>query len=520
VTSSSGSADFGRVRAHRLLAILAGGALLFVDRPAAAQSRTGFAVSRFEPSERGAGWFVVDALDLRGNARPALGVTLDYAFKPLAVYDSDGNERLALVRHQLFVHAGGSLVIAERLRLALNLPIAAYQDGDSTFASQQALKGASTSALGDVRLAADVRIAGRHGDALTLALGVRGWLPTGVRSQFTGDGSARIGPQVLASGELGVFAWATRLAIAYRSRDDEYAGTPLGSELSGAAGAGVRAGRFFFGPEVFASTAIAGQGAFLSAHRTPADAILGVRCELTPSLRIAAAGGSGLTRGFGSPAFRALASVEWTVPIPVGPRDRDQDGVADPFDACPEERGVASGDPELNGCPAPEPIPREDTDADGIWDSDDACPGIRGIQTSDAMTNGCPPGTPRPLAVVTTTEIRIGDEIRFATGSADLLEDGAAVLPAVKQILDQHPEIRRLRVEGHTDDTGDPSYNDELSLRRASAVVHWLTEHGVEASRLASEGFGSKKPIATNLTEEGRAKNRRVAFTILERSRR
>src|SRR5690349_403864 len=97
---------------------------------AGAQSRTGFAVDRFEPSERGSQFFVMDTLDLRGGARPALGAVFDYGYKPLVVYDEDGNEKSAIVRHQLFTHLGGSIVLADRLRLGLNVPVALYQDGE------------------------------------------------------------------------------------------------------------------------------------------------------------------------------------------------------------------------------------------------------------------------------------------------------------------------------------------------------------------------------------------------------
>ncbi|HEY8075973.1 MAG TPA: OmpA family protein, partial [Labilithrix sp.] len=60
-------------------------------------------------------------------------------------------------------------------------------------------------------------------------------------------------------------------------------------------------------------------------------------------------------------------------------------------------------------------------------------------------------------------------------------------------------------------------YNLDLSKRRAASVMKWLTDHGVEKSRLASQGFGMTEPIDTNETDAGRANNRRVAFTILER---
>lgn len=503
-----------RLFAHRARIVAAA---LLTAGAAHGQSRTGFAIDRFEPAERGSGWFVVDGLDLRGRARPALGVTFDYAYKPLVVYDAAHEERLAIVRHQTFVHAGGSLVLRDRVRLGIDVPLALYQDGDAAFVSGEALAPANRAALGDLRVAADLRLAGEHGEPFTAAIGLRGWLPTGVRSQFTSDGSARLAPQLLAAGRIGVLTWAARAAIVFRSRGDAYAGTPLGTGVDTAAGLGLQLGRLFFGPEVFASTGLDAD-AFLSAHGTPVDAVLGAHSELPLGLRLGLGAGGGLTRGYGSPAFRGLVALEWSVPIPAPSPDRDRDRVPDANDACPDVPGMPSGDPELDGCLPPERVPDEDTDGDGIRDSDDACPGIRGVWTDDRMTNGCPTGTPHQLAVVTATEIRVGERIQFATGSADLLGDSEAVLGAVSRLLDEHPEIRRLRVEGHTDDTGDASFNFDLSQRRATAVLQWLVQHGVDEGRLVREGFGSTRPLATNLTEQGRLENRRVAFTILERA--
>ena len=75
-----------------------------------------------------------------------------------------------------------------------------------------------------------------------------------------------------------------------------------------------------------------------------------------------------------------------------------------------------------------------------------------------------------------------------------------------------------MRIEGHTDNRGKPQYNLELSKRRAAAVLRYLSEHGVEAARLESEGYGLDKPIADNNTEQGRAANRRVEFVVVEQS--
>jgi outer membrane protein OmpA-like peptidoglycan-associated protein len=74
----------------------------------------------------------------------------------------------------------------------------------------------------------------------------------------------------------------------------------------------------------------------------------------------------------------------------------------------------------------------------------------------------------------------------------------------------------RVEIGGHTDDHGDPVYNLELSNRRASAVLQYLTDHGVPATGLTATGYGMDRPIADNATADGRAQNRRIEFTILE----
>ena len=73
-----------------------------------------------------------------------------------------------------------------------------------------------------------------------------------------------------------------------------------------------------------------------------------------------------------------------------------------------------------------------------------------------------------------------------------------------------------VEIGGHTDSRGADDYNLELSQRRAAAVMRYLTENGIEAGRLTSEGYGEARPIDTNDTDAGRARNRRVVFVILE----
>jgi outer membrane protein OmpA-like peptidoglycan-associated protein len=108
------------------------------------------------------------------------------------------------------------------------------------------------------------------------------------------------------------------------------------------------------------------------------------------------------------------------------------------------------------------------------------------------------------------------EPVQFETRSDRLLPRSNAVLDGVAAVLRDHPEIARLRVEGHTDARGKPAFNQELSRRRAAAVRAYLVSSGVAAARLSSRGWGTDRPVADNATEAGRARNRRVEFVILE----
>jgi OOP family OmpA-OmpF porin len=549
---------------------------------AASAQQTGFAIDRFEPSERGSQFFVVDNLDLRGAARPALGAVLDYGYKPLLVYDTNGNERSAIVRHQTFVHLGGSLVLADRLRLGLNVPVAIYQDGDPSRLDGVSYKPATEPALGDIRLAADLRLVGEKTDPFTLAFGVRAWLPTGPSEQFAGDGAFRIAPQLLAAGDLGILTYGARLALVYRAHDPAFAGSELGSELAGAVGAGLKTldGRFVIGPEVSASSVFSGQSTFFKTQSTPVEGLIGLHYDVTRDVRIGAGAGTGLTRGFGSPQFRGLFSLEFAPaydkpepppppppPPALPPPDTDGDGVLDSEDACPTVPGKRTSDPKTNGCPdrdgdgVPDMVdacidvpgvatddPKTngcppDRDGDGILDKDDACPDVKGIKTEDPKTNGCPdtdrdkdgipndvdacPDQPGPKSDDPKTSgcprvfiknglIQILEQPKFDFNKAAIKKESDSLLTEVAKVMTEHPEIKKVRVEGHTDNVGSADYNKKLSQQRADAVVKWLSSHGIVAGRLASVGIGKDRPLVPNDTELNRALNRRVEFHIDE----
>jgi outer membrane protein OmpA-like peptidoglycan-associated protein len=108
------------------------------------------------------------------------------------------------------------------------------------------------------------------------------------------------------------------------------------------------------------------------------------------------------------------------------------------------------------------------------------------------------------------------DELTFDLESARLTPDAQPTLDGVAAILSAHPEVEVL-VEGHTDDTGVPAGNDRLSLDRAESVKRGLVERGVSPDRVATAGLGASRPVASNDTAEGRARNRRTEVVITRR---
>ena len=113
-------------------------------------------------------------------------------------------------------------------------------------------------------------------------------------------------------------------------------------------------------------------------------------------------------------------------------------------------------------------------------------------------------------------EIFIKQQIQFAVDSATILPESSGLLTEIADALIKNPRIKRVEVQGHTDNTGTPDHNNQLSNDRAGAVVTWLTSHGVGGDRLTARGYGQTKPLVPNVTAGNRAKNRRVQFIIAD----
>lgn len=204
--------------------------------------------------------------------------------------------------------------------------------------------------------------------------------------------------------------------------------------------------------------------------------------------------------------------------------DRDGDGIADADDKCPDVAGLS----KYEGCPIP------DTDGDGINDEQDKCLNEKGF----ARYNGCPipdgdadgvndeedkcPTRPGPASNMGCPEIAkeviekinfAAKNIFFATGSSKLLPKSFKSLDEVAKLLATDQTLL-ISIDGYTDNTGKAEKNQTLSEARAAAVKDYLVKKGLSESRATSAGHGDSNPIADNKTAAGRAKNRRTEMTV------
>jgi OOP family OmpA-OmpF porin len=177
--------------------------------------------------------------------------------------------------------------------------------------------------------------------------------------------------------------------------------------------------------------------------------------------------------------------------------DDDGDGIVDKVDACP----ATAGPFENGGCPV------LDRDGDGIADDADRCPEVPGV---------APDGCPRKYSLVEVKKdlIAIRQQVRFATAKWKVLPDSYALLDQVAQVLRDYPAMK-VSIEGHTDTVGAEAMNMKLSQARADEVRAYLVRKGIAPERLEAIGHGPTRPIASNKTEVGRAKNRRTEFRIV-----
>ncbi len=193
--------------------------------------------------------------------------------------------------------------------------------------------------------------------------------------------------------------------------------------------------------------------------------------------------------------------------------DNDGDKILDVDDLCPDDPEDYDAFEDGDGCPDP------DNDGDRILDVDDECPRVDGEPAEDTKEtyntidddDGCPDRGPVSVGEGVIVTLK---KIHFEYNSAVIKKQSFDILHAVAMTIDTNPGIQLIEVQGHTDERGSRMYNQDLSQRRAEAVVEFLTNDGVAAKRLIAIGYGEDEPKMQGHNEQAWAANRRVEFII------
>ncbi len=486
---------------------------------------------------------------------------------------------------QLTIYGSAGFELFNRLVLSVNFPWNPYQSGQNpNYPSNFLRPGVPTSQIDPANgpTADDMRIDVRGVIWRTpnlrgaIGAGISLFAPTGSASEFGGDGQTSFLFEVTAEYDFRPIVVMFNTGIHFNratiplNDPVNHNGLGVSDDWNWAVGAflPLKDGKYRLGVNVFAQTGIHADSnigdTFFRPQNTPIEWNVEGRMKFGATQHWWA----GATLGslinplaYGSPDFRVVAAVGVYIPLPGSEatqtdrerrlamrekwraehgEDSDGDGIPDDIDACPMEKGTKDNDgcPKLadrdgdgipdiyDKCPdQPEDkdgiddgdgCPETDADGDGIPDTEDACPKQPGPRNSDPKKNGCP-----TTYTFEGTVIKFIQQVHFAIGSATILPESFPILQDAVNLIKVNPQLKRLAVEGHTDNTGAADLNRRLSQLRAESVMNWLVDHGIDKARLEAHGYGPDRPIdphANNDLPEVRSRNRRVEFKILEQT--
>ncbi len=499
---------------------------------------------------------------------------LGYTYNPLraeTVTNSNTAQTIGdPVKGQLITYLVVGTEIANRLGLNMSLPILTYASYGYTGDNPTVVENASNkAALHDMRFDARFRAYESDSHKLRLGLGAALFAPVGNSAgAFAGDSSTT--SWIFGSGEIDFdkFFIAGNLGPHFRPAsaiNGQNGVLQVGSELRWALGAYVplRENKIRLGLEIFGSTGLekldlnGTQNTIFGPRNSATEWLAQARFTLDKAQHWAAMAGVGtrITGGYGAPDVRMIASIGYwftlsdKIPKSGAPRylvenvdekvsDRDGDGYPDDIDKCPDIKEDGKPPHPSDGCPAdadrdgdgipdsedacpdvPEDkdgiqdedgCPEDDADHDGIPDAQDHCPTVPGKASKIAEKNGCP----SLISFKDDGEIQLLEPIQFDTAKSTIKAVSFPILDEVVALMNSRKELK-VGVYGHTDSVGSDAMNLQLSKDRAASCVRYLVSKGIAAGQLQSEGFGETKPVATNETPEGRAKNRRTEFKVL-----
>jgi outer membrane protein OmpA-like peptidoglycan-associated protein len=434
--------------------------------------------------------------------RSSVQLTSNYARGLVEARLPDQETFTHVVKTQWLAHLQAKLVLPQVPRLAwlIDVPLALVNEGEQTSWTRD-VYATPRAGLGNVRLGARVGL-GVHGKLRTAAE-LEWGIPTARRHAYLGSRDGHGALKVHGDWEHGPL----RAVVSVWGRRDFPGEAILGAEVGSRVGLGLTSERWGTGLEALAWSSPASSLSRSSGH---AEVWANVSHRVS-GWTVRLAGGPGFGLGPGTPVYRVLLGVgyQWGTPsvTTLPPATLSVGHSADPAVERPRwtpsaaserlrSQVVAAAEPALRPAPAQA---TQAAAAEGDCSAGEGCHRL-GMSVGEHVT------LPHPIL--------------FGLGRDVLPLDVEERLGSVVEVLNGHPELVRVAIEGHTDDIGDERANLALSRRRAVAVMRWLIERGVDERRLQVRAFGSRYPRFDNTTEEGRANNRRVEFTIVERDER
>jgi outer membrane protein OmpA-like peptidoglycan-associated protein len=487
-----------------------------------------------------------------------------YAHEPLVCRDDAGAQVYPIVEHQVNGELAAAWGLFDRLEVGGSVP-ATFLYGPPTPDNPAVLcggfdpEGITTAAIADPRVFAKFLLTPWN-EGLVASIRLATDIPL---AQLNEDASSFAGerrfPSVVPGVSVGYsskwFKTGANLGAVIREPAPIGDELLIGSELQYGLGAELTAvpGVIYVDADIYGKASFDVGGAFVFGNRTqlPLEAVIGGKFFVGPVAMILGVG-TGIIADYGAPDARVFAGIGYYPPEPEpepeeeGPGDRDGDGILDPDDECPDAPEDIDGFEDEDGCPDvdndedgildvddgcpddPEDrdrwedadgCPDPDNDKDEILDVDDECPNDPEVYNDFEDEDGCPDSADpekKVLVIVKREKVEILDKVYFAFDSDRILPKSYELLDNVAKVIKEHTEIPKILVEGHTSSEGSDKYNLDLSDRRAKSVMRYLIAAGVDPFRLDARGFGESTPIADNDTEDGRSKNRRVEFTIVQ----
>lgn len=405
--------------------------------------------------------FVGDSARLPRAGSLRVGALTQYERDTLLLYQYQ-TEVGAVIANRQTLTLGLAWQPVNRLSLRASLPVAGQWGSE--------VQGLGGDGFGVGDLAVGVRVAMLDRRVLGLAASADLYMPTGDPDLWLGEGALRADAAVLGDVDFGPVGLRARLGTVLRPPIETEYDLAIGSEVGASAAVvyELLPDRARLSTGIVTRTSYA---QFFQAGESVAEWVSGGNVRVLPRWWLDVGLGRGLSAGYGTSQVRVLAGLTWEYepppPKPAPPR---------------QELVVTELTPDLTEAevePTPEPPP--------------------------------------DLAYVVQDQIVIRDPIQFEFGTDRILPISQPTLEAIAGVLESHPEILHVVIEGHASEEGSYTYNYTLSLSRALSIFKALVDEGVHPARISCRAMGEVVPLSTATDEASLAANRRVVFHIVRR---